>query len=256
MNQETGLFGRCFAIFRHSPALYIGVAALPYATVHVGFLGVFTLFMQDIAGAGANLRTVWLVMTMGNRMEFLGLFFLWITVPYAVAGRGICRATSEQIAGRQITFLEAALDMLVFIPAAFLLGAIASVASFFGAMFLFAPGFVAGSAFSLVVPAGAVEAIGPFASLRRGVSLVWRVFGRVLLLFFGYNVVVIAALVMQGILGAAAPHELYVRLPIMVICSFLPIIPLVFLYICFTLLFLEARERKQVTATAIGSAGA
>lgn len=188
MNQQPGLLRRCFEIFRRSPALYIGVAVLPYATLHAGLLGLTWVFLRSRGGGeGADLRATWAAMTTTDTMEFLALFSLWITLPYALAGRGICRIASDQIAGREITFPKEASDILAFLPSAIVLAVIASIAAFVGVAFLLVPGFVAGGLFSFVLPAGAVEGIGPVASLRRGLSLVWRVVGRVLLLFFAYS---------------------------------------------------------------------
>jgi hypothetical protein len=241
---EPGLLKSCFKIFGRSPALYVAIAALPYATLHAGLLALTWLFVGSIGGEGVDLRTRWLAMTTANKLEFLGLFLLWVTIPYAVAGRGICRIASDEIAGRETTFRKEVYDMLAFLPSAAVLGAIAGVVAFVGAVFLLIPGFVAGGLFSLVLPAGAVEGLGPFAALRRGFSLIGRVTGRVLILFFAYGAVVFAAMILQSILVGSAPKALSIRAPIMVICSFIPIVPLALLFICFTLLYLEARAPK------------
>lgn len=249
MNQQPGLLRRCFEIFRRSPALYIGVAALPYATLHAGLLGLTWVFLRSRGGGeGADLRATWAAMTTTDTMEFLALFSLWITLPYALVGRGICRIASDQIAGREITFPKEASDMLAFLPSAIVLAVIASIAAFVGVAFLLVPGFVAGGLFSFVLPAGAVEGIGPVASLRRGLSLVWRVVGRVLLLFFAYSALVFVVTILQGISLAAVPHISLIRAPIFAIWTFIPIVPLALLYICFTLLYFEARAPKPVMA--------
>jgi hypothetical protein len=181
----------------------------------------------------------------------LALFLLQITVPYAVAGRGISRVASDQIAGREISFPEEVGDMLEFLPSAIVLAAIAAIAAFVGVAFSLIHGFVAGASFSLVLPAGAVEGIGPFAALRRGLSLVWRVAGRVLLLFFGYSALVFAVTILQGISLAAASHIFLMRAPIFAICTFVPIVPLTLLYICFTLLYFEARAPQPAAAAGV-----
>jgi hypothetical protein len=183
MNQQPALLKRGFEIFRHSPALFVGVAVTPYATLHAGLLALTWFFLRSKGGGeGADLRAAWAAMTTTDTLEFLALFLLQITVPYAVAGRGISRVASDQIAGREISFPEEVGDMLEFLPSAIVLAAIAAIAAFVGVAFSLIPGFVAGASFSLVLPAGVVEGIGPFAALRRGLSLVWRVAGRVLLI--------------------------------------------------------------------------
>lgn len=179
-------------------------------------------------------------MTFTDKLEFDLGFLLWMTVPFAVAGLGLCRVPSDQIAARVTPFRQSVQDMLVFVPSAFLLGAIVGVAGFLGACFLVIPGFVAVAAFSLVVPAAAVERIGPFAALRRGLSLLFRVFGRVLVLFLAYGLFIIAVFILQALLPAFAPQVLLVRAPIFVFCMLLAMVSLDLLNIYRTLLFLEA----------------
>ena len=252
MNQQPGLLKRCFEIFRRSPALFVGVAVVPYATLHAGLLALtWSFLISKGAGEGADLRAVWAAMTTADKLEFLALFLLWITMPYAVAGRGISRVASGQISGREISFLKEVGDMLAFLPSAIVLGVIAGISAFVGVAFFIVPGVVSGGLFSLVLPAGAVEDIGPFAALRRGFSLVWRVAGRVLLLFFGYSALVFVVTILQGISLAAAPHIFLMRAPIFAIWTFVPIVPLALLYICFTLLYFEARAPLPTAAAAV-----
>lgn len=252
MNQQPGLLKRCFEIFRRSPALFVGVAVMPYATLHAGLLALTWSFLQSKgAGEVADLRAALAAMTTTDTLGFVALFLLQITVPYAVAGRGISRVASEQIAGREITFLKEVGDMLAFLPSAIVLAVIAGIAAFVGVGFFLIPGFVAGALFSLVLPAGAVEGIGPFAALRRGLSLVWRVAGRVLLLFFAYGALVFAVTILQGISLAAMPHTFLMRAPIFAIWTFVPIVPLALLYICFTLLYFEARASQPIGAASV-----
>jgi hypothetical protein len=253
MNQQPTLFHRCVEIFRRQPGRYAVIAALPYATLHPAFLLTIWLFLTKTTGQSANLRAMWTAMTFADKIEFDFLFLLWMTVPFAVAGLGLCRLASDQIANRSTSFRQSVQDMVVFIPSAFLLGAVVGVAAFLGACFLIIPGFVAAAAFSLVLPAAAIERIGPFAALRRGLSLVRHVFGRVLLLFFVYGFFIIAVLILQSILLSFAPHVLPVRALIFVSCQAIPIVPLSLLNIALTLLFLEARAHTSTLPIAVGT---
>jgi hypothetical protein len=252
MSQQPSLLQRCAEIFRRKPGLYTAVVALPYATLYPALLWVVWFFIVRPAGQ-ADLRAVLHAMTFTDELEFLALFFLWITVPFAVAGRGLCRVASEQIASREISPRGVMEEMVTFIPSAFLLGAVASTAVFIGVCLLVVPGFVAAAAFSLVVPAAAIEKIGPFAALRRGLSLVGKVFGRVLLLFFGYGLLIAATTILHGTLLSSAPHIALVRVAIIVLCSALPLVPLALLNIALTLLYLEARTTAAGVASAAGS---
>jgi hypothetical protein len=252
MSQQPNLIRSCIEIFRRQPGFFAAIAALPYATLHPALFWASFLIVR-LAQPARDLRAVLDAMTFNDKLEFVALFFLWITVPFAVAGRGLCRVASEQIAGRATSFGDAIRDMATFIPSAFLLGAIAGTAGFVGACFLVVPGFLVAAAFSLVVPAGAIERIGPFAALRRGLSLVGRVFGRLLLMFLGYGLFIIATSILQGTLLSAAPHIAVVRVAIFVLCSALPLVPLALLNIALTLLYLEARAPVPSVAQAAGS---
>jgi hypothetical protein len=253
MSQQPSLLHRCLEIFRGRPGFYAAVAALPYATLHPTLLWAYRFLIIRPAGPGLDLRAVWSGMNFNDKLETLALFVLWITVPFAVAGRGLCRVASEQIAGRKISLRGTIEDMATFVPSAFFLGAIAGTAAFIGACFLVVPGFMAAAAFSLVVPAAAIERIGPFAALRRGVPLVGGVFGRLLLMFFGYGFLILGTWILQGMLLFAAPHIAIVRVAIVGLCTALPLTPLALLNIALTLLYLEARTPAPGVAQAAGN---
>ena len=246
MNHQDGLTSRCFIIFRRSPALFVAIAVLPYATLHVALLLLTWVFVRRIGGEGVDLRTQWLAMTMPNRLAFLALFLLWVTLPYAVAGRGICHIAFDHMTGGETTFRRRVYDMLGFMPSAVVLGAIASIAAFLGVAIFLIPGFIVGALFSLAIPAGVVEQAGPFAALRRGVSRATRVFGLVFILFFAYSAIVFAALILQGVFVRAVPEVISFRVPILIGCSLIPIVPLVLLFICFTLLYLDGGTKPEV----------
>lgn len=250
MNDQPALFQRSVGIFRRQPGRFTAIAALPYATLHPALMLTMWLVITKTTGQSENLRAIWTTMTFVDKIAFDFVFLLWLTVPFAVAGLGLCRMASDQIENRTTSFHRSVLDMVAFIPSAFLLGAIVGIAAFLGALFLIIPGFVAAAAFSLVIPAAAIERIGPFAALRRGLSLVRRVFGRVLLLFFLYGFFILAVLLLQGILLSVTPHVLPVRILIAVFCQSLPIVPLALLDISSTLLFLEARAHTSTVPLA------
>jgi hypothetical protein len=253
MSQQPSLIRRCVEIFRHQPGFYAAIAALPYATLHPALFWANWFLIVRPAEPAPDLRAILGAMNSNDKLEFLALFVLWITVPFAVAGRGLCRIASEQIAGREISLRDVIAEMATFIPSAFLLGAIAGSAAFIGACFLVVPGFMAAAAFSLVVPAAAIEKIGPFAALRRGLSVIGRVFGHLLLLFFGYGLLIIATSIMHGVLLSAAPHIALIRVAIVALCTALPLVPLALLNISLTLLYLEARPAAANATVASGS---
>lgn len=111
---------------------------------------------------------------------------------------------------------------------------------------LFFPGVLIASLFTLVVPASINEPAGVFATWRRGVSLATGVYGRLLLISIACCVfmIVVAALRIVGIdqfLSGSRTMVIATRLGLMYIPGLLL---LVLANICFTLLYMEARNAE------------
>jgi len=180
-------------------------------------------------------------MSSGDKFEFLALLFLMYAFPFTVAGFGLCNIASNQIENRPTAFREVALSMAGFLPSALLLSVLLGASIFLGMCFLLGPGILAATAFSLVVPAASIERLGPFTALRRGFSLMTRAFGRLLLCYFLYGLVVGLALVVQGIIFSYLPHTLAVRIIVAAVLAFALLTPLAILNIYLTLIFYKLR---------------
>jgi hypothetical protein len=250
MSQQTGLIRRSLDLYRRAPSLYFAVAAVPYLTLHPALFGAMALFILS-SGTGQNLREIWEGMSFGARLGFDVVFLLWLTLPFAVAARGVSRLAAAHVANKPESFGDLVADMVLFLPSALVLSVIASFLAVVGACFFLVPGFLSVAALSLVVPASAVEGLGPFSALRRGFQRLGHVFPRVCLLFFAYSLVVIAALIVQGVLLHSAPHAVPVRIAIVFFCSLIPLVPFALLQISCTLLYFESRAHASAIAVPV-----
>jgi len=162
--------------------------------------------------------------------------------PYALAGRGLCLAASRQIGRFHVSFAEIAADMAVFFPSALLLSLVVGIVTGIGmGAFLF-PGLFVAAFFTLVIPVGAVEKLGPFAALSRGLKLAGRAYGRLLGLYFCFALTVLAALILQSIVFGNLPRTTAARISVISFMTCIPIVPLAIFNICITLVYYEIRD--------------
>src|SRR5262249_14326829 len=180
MNDSPGLLARALRIFSERPFLYVATAALPYFTVHLALWWLLLSLPAMQIAPGDSIRDKLHSLSDAQLAVFLLTLVLWAMVPYALAGRGLCLAASRQIGRFHVSFAEIAADMAVFFPSALLLSLVVGIVTGIGmGAFLF-PGLFVAAFFTLVIPVGAVEKLGPFAALSRGLKLAGRAYGRLL----------------------------------------------------------------------------
>jgi hypothetical protein len=131
--------------------------------------------------------------------------------------------------------------MATFLPSALLLSFTVGCASFIGACFFLIPGIFVATSFALVVPVATVEHLGPFAAIRRGLLLMTRSFGRLLLLFFCFSAMVFAALLIQSVFLNLLPHTLPVRFAIIEGVAVALLTSLAMFNICLSIILYESR---------------
>src|SRR5262245_29792482 len=169
-------------LFAANARLYC-LSALVAGLVGIASLTLVSMLMVRGAGEG-NLdpRAIWQSMAGSHQISaFLGML-LAVWTPILLAARGVCRITADQLSGRSLSLSAVLADMARFIPAALAYSLIIGLPTVIGATILFIPGMVVASLFVLVIPAGAGEALGFLAALRRGLSLGNRVFVKNLLI--------------------------------------------------------------------------
>ena len=243
MRSQPGLFSRSTRLFGERPGLYLGVASLPYFTLHPALWWAMFQFLPVRRDDSENLRAVWAAMSSADKFESLALTFLSLTLPFAVASFGLCRVASNQIGNCPPIFGKVALGMARFLPSALLLSILFGASIFLGMCFLLLPAFIVASAFSLVVPAASIERLGPFSALRRGFSLMTGDFPRLLVCFLLYSLVVGCAMIVQGIALSLLPHTAAARIPIMATIVLALLVPLAIFQISLACIFYDAREK-------------
>jgi hypothetical protein len=214
----------------------------------VGVLGIVALTAMSLsvvraAGEGTpNLAELWESMTFSRHLAFIFSLIYSVWLPILLAARGVCRITANQMAGEQVSLSKVFADMARFIPAALIYSLIIGVTSMIGFSILIIPGIFVASLFVLVVPTGIYERSGIFATLRRGVSLSYRVWNKALLLTFVSGLVVVLLVLLRNelldrILPGQSPSLFVVRFALVYIPALLV---LILANISFTLLYHEA----------------
>jgi hypothetical protein len=242
MSDSPGLLARTLRIFRERPFLFIAIAALPYFTVHLIFWWLlFSSPAMQIA-PGESIRDKFHSLTDAQLALFMVTMLLWATLPYALAGRGLCRAASRQIENLPVSFGEIAMDIMSFLPSALLLSLIIGLATVIGMGAFLLPGLFIDTFFTLVIPAGAIEKLSPFAALGRGLKMAGRTYGKLLGLYLCFGLTVVVAFILQAVLLGNLPRTAEARISVVILMTCIPIVPLAIYNICLTLIFLEARD--------------
>jgi hypothetical protein len=171
-------------------------------------------------------------------------------VPTYVAARGVCRLALEQQRDVEMAMSAVLGDMLRFFPTAVLYFVVLGIATYLGGAFLVVPGLLIATYCALIIPAGIDGQLGPFAAIRRGISLVKRVFGRAFGVYASFLALVIAAqVVLKAFMtGDEGPGPgFFVVLVLWFVGLFLGI---ALVNVMFTLLYCEARELDAARLTA------
>src|SRR5262249_8182590 len=200
-----------------------------------------------VRGAGEgplDPRAIWQSMTGSHQISaFLGML-LAVWMPILLAARGVCRITVDQLSGRPLSLVAVLIDMAKFIPAALVYSFVIGLPIVIGSTILFVPGMAIASLFVLVVPAGAGEALGFLAALRRGFSLGNRVFVKDLLITIAAWALVGLVVLMRNVfLDRFLPGTRSSVFALRFALTYFPaLLVLVLANIAYTLIYNEARE--------------
>jgi hypothetical protein len=219
----------------------LGIAAMTVVSM---------LMVRGAAEVGWDPVAIWKSMTYSHQLlaVFGMLFALW--TPILLAARGVCRITTSQLAGQPISLRDVLVDMARFIPAALIYALIIGVPALIGSSILFIPGIVIASLFVLVIPTSTNESLGIFATLRRGLSLGGRVFGKELLLTLASGAAVGLLLVLRIVfVDRFIPGTYSSLFAIRFALTYIPaLLVLILANISFTLLYQEAHALEASPA--------
>jgi hypothetical protein len=205
MESSPSVFKRGWEMLWEQPGAYFVVAILP----HMGLWALVTLIGRLIVravrahGPVVDPLTLWASMGWGMRLLIILAIVGLGTVPMYMVARGVSRLALEQQRDVSISLGAVLVDMLRFFPAAVLYFLVLGIATSLGFAFLVVPGLLMASACALIIPAGIDGQLGPLAAMRRGISLVGRVFARALGVYASYFAFLIAGRVVLSIFTAA-----------------------------------------------------
>ncbi|MBZ5530170.1 MAG: hypothetical protein LAO20_01945 [Acidobacteriia bacterium] len=191
------------------PAAYAVVAILPYV-VAIGLLVLIgrMIHLKPAVHESWDPVSLWKSMGWGERLLIVLAFIASATVPSYLAARGVCRMALEQQKDVRIPLGKVLLDMLRFIPTAVLYFAMIGIPSYLGGWCFVVPGLLITTACALIVPAGIDGQLGPLAAIRRGFSLIKRVFGRVLAVYVCFLIfVILGQVVASNVAGVVAAQS-------------------------------------------------
>jgi len=208
MEPRPSVFKRSFTMLSARPAAYAVVAIIPYV-VAIG-LPILIGRMIHLKPAVENWDPVslWRSMGWGERLLIVLAFVASAAVPSYVAARGVCRMALEQQKDVCIPLGKVLLDMLRFIPTAVLYFVMIGIPSYLGGSCFVVPGLLITTSCALIVPAGIDGQLGPLAAVRRGFSLIKRVYGGVLTVYVCFLILLIVGqVVVSNIAGVVAAQS-------------------------------------------------
>jgi hypothetical protein len=259
---RPSLLSRMTSLFAAQARAYC-LSALIAGLLGIASLTALLLFTTHDAGkVGFDPVALWRSMTFSRQLTWIfGLLFaLW--TPILLAARGVCHITTKQLAGQPIALGRVLGDMARFTPAGLIYALVIGIPMLIGSSILIVPGIVVVSMFVLVVPTSVNESLGILATLRRGVSLGARVGGKAILLTFASSalavlVFLIRVILLDPFLPSANSSPFGVGFAIRVALAYIPaLLALILANICFTLLYLEAREAETPASPSPAASGA
>jgi hypothetical protein len=246
MSTKASFIPQMARLFAARAGLYCMSALIAGAFGIASLLAWFFSILQSSQPGQWDPVTLWRSMTFSRQLVFVFGSFFACWAPILIVARGACRITTEQLSGRPLSLAHVLVDMLRFVPAALVYSLIIGFPAMMGSTMLFFPGVLIASLFALVVPTATNEQAGIFATWCRGVSLATRVYGRLLLITiaccaFLIVVVVLRIIGVDQFLSGSGLIIIAARLGLMYIPGLLL---LVLANICFTLLYVEARNAE------------
>ncbi len=253
---QPSLLARTAQLFAAQARVYC-LSALAAGALGIAALTVVSTLVVYSGGSGSfDAVTVWRSMTFSRQMMFVfGLIFaLWS--PILLAARGVCRTTTDHLAGRSISLSDVLADMARFVPAALIYALIIGFPMMIGLSILIVPGIVVAAFFALVVPASVNESLGIFAALRRGVSLGLRVLGKELSLTLACAALIVVLVILRILFFDRFLPSTYRSLfATRFALTYIPaLLVLILANISFTLLYYEARELEASAVPGVPTA--
>jgi hypothetical protein len=251
--ERRSVLTRGLAMLWERPSAYALVAILPHV-VTLGLLILIGRLIVRLHPLHVDPVNLWDSMGWKTRLLTILAMIAVATVPTYVAARGVCRLALEQQREVDISLGAVLGEMLRFVPIAVLYFMVFGIVTFLGGLLLVVPGLLIASSCALIIPAGIDCRLGPLAAIRRGFSLVRRVFGRVLGIYATCLVFVVVGRVVLilflAFAGDEGPAPIFPFAVLMILWLLAIWLALALMHIMFTLLYCEAREMDAAAPSA------
>lgn len=254
MTTDGRLLSRIARLFGVRAGSYYAAALTPGVIGAALMTALFTFTVN--APQGSDPATLWRSLSAGGKLLVISGMIFGVWTPILMAARATCRIAASLLANQPISLAATLADMFRFVPAALVYSVVIGLPSMIGSSLFFLPGFLIVSLFTLVIPTGVFESKGIFAALRRGTSLVDKVYGRSLLLVSGSAVLMVLVVLLRATgLDRLVPGNTTQVLAFRFALMYLPgLLVLILANVGFSILYMEARG-KEATQGAIITQG-
>ncbi|HEY6972137.1 MAG TPA: hypothetical protein VJA94_23195 [Candidatus Angelobacter sp.] len=252
MEGRPSIFKRAWAMLCARPGAYATVTLLPFVVVIGLSILIGRLIVHNMpAHESWDSVSLWRSMSWGERLLIMLAFSASALVPSYLAARGASRIALAQQREDDPSLGNVLADMLLFLPVAIFYFLVLGIPAFLASAFFVVPGLLVTAAFALIIPAGIDGKLGPLAAIRRGVSLVGRVYVSVLAIYVCYVIFVIGVrIVLPIVIGSddtpiSSPADL---LPLFVVFMTILLSPMALVNIAITLLYCDATLDPRLTS--------
>jgi len=263
MKAGPSVFKRGFDLLWARPLAYAVVTLLPYVAalglpILIGRIW-FHAHPPSSSDPTWNPTDLWRSLNWGQRLLVILATIASASVPTYVAARGACFLALKQQRNAEVSLGAVLADMLRFVPVALFYFLALGIVTFMGSTCLAVPGLLIASACALIIPAGIDGHLGPWAAMRRGFSLVGRVYGRVLGVYAAYLAFVLVGRVVLTVFMVATSSDdeqgsitFFILLGLWFLAFLLAMAPV---NIVSTLLYCDARQMDSPPPLAAAEAG-
>jgi hypothetical protein len=189
-------------------------------------------------------RVLWEAMSYSQKFIAIFVVTLALWAPILLAARAVCRITANQLSGQRSSLTLIAIDMTRFSPVALVYSLLIGFPTMIGVAMLLFPGVVIAAIFVLVVPTSVNEPGTPLLTYSRGISLVGKVFAKALFITAVCAVLVLLVVVLRIVFLDRFLPDTRILFALRFTLTYIPaLLILVLGNICYSLLYLEAREK-------------
>ena len=240
MPARPWLLPQAARLFLAHARLYCISALIPGLLGIISLTAISILMLRGTGEGAVDTRALWEAVSFWRKFIAIVAVTLGLWTPILLAARAACRITANQLSGRALALPATLTDMAKFLPAALVYSFLIGFPTMIGAAMLLLPGIVIATIFALIVPTTVNEPGSLPEIYSRGISLAWKVFvkGLIITAFCAALVLLIRIMVDRLLPDTRILYALRFTL------IYVPaLLLLVLANICYSLLYVEAREK-------------